>query len=269
MNAIELHRLAQSVRYTALELAHNANESHSGGALSMADVLVTLYANFLNNDPKNPEKETRDRFILSKGHCCAVYYAILAEMGFFPMKELKENFAKNGTHYYAHVTHKLPGIELSTGSLGHGLPVACGLAFGSKRNNNPFDVYCIVGDGEINEGSNWEAVMFAAHNKLDNLCLIIDKNKMQALGDTKDVLCLDPLADKLKAFQWNVVEIDGHNYDEIINAFDNFKVCKGKPTVIVANTIKGKGVSYMEHNLKFHYSAPNIEELKKAKEELI
>lgn len=265
----QLKAIAQSVRYTALELANKANESHSGGALSMADVLVTLYANYLNNTPRTQNDNRRDRFILSKGHCCALYYAVLAEMGFIDMQELKDNFAKNGTHFYAHATHKLPGVELSTGSLGHGLPVSCGLALGAKRSGLNYDVYCIVGDGEMNEGSNWEAIMLAAHHNLDNLCLIVDKNKMQALGDTKDVLCLDPLPEKLEAFKWNVIEIDGHNYEDIIAAFENFKTCKDKPTVIVSNTIKGKGVSFMEHNLKFHYSAPTAEELQIAKEELL
>lgn len=269
MEIKRLKAIAQKVRYTALELAHQANESHSGGALSMADVLVTLYANYLNISPANRIDMARDRFILSKGHCCALYYAVLAEMGFLNMQDLKDNFAKNGTHFYAHATHKLPGVELSTGSLGHGLPVACGLALGSKRNGLKYNVYCIVGDGEMNEGSNWEAIMLAAHNRLDNLCLIIDKNKMQALGDTKDVLCLDPMPEKLEAFNWNVIVIDGHNYEEIISAFDSFKICNGKPTVIVSNTIKGKGVSFMEHNLKFHYSAPTALELQKAKEELL
>ncbi len=269
MDKDKLFKIAQTVRYTALELAHNANESHSGGALSMADVLVTLYANYLKNTPESKDDIARDRFILSKGHCCALYYAVLAEMGFMGKDELMRNFAKSGTCFYAHATHKLPGVELSTGSLGHGLPVACGLALGAKSKGYGLNVYCLIGDGETNEGSNWEAIMFAAHQKLDHLCLIIDKNKMQALGDTKDILCLDPLADKLRAFQWNVVEIDGHDYDSIIGAFENFKQCKGRPTVIIANTIKGKGVSFMEHNLKFHYSAPNDEELAKAKEELL
>ena len=269
MEINNLFKLAQTVRYRALEMAHNADESHSGGALSMADVLVTLYVNYLKNTPETQNSPNRDRFILSKGHCCALYYVILSEMGFINMNELIENFAKNGTYYFTHVTHKLPGIELSTGSLGHGLPVACGLALGAKRNGYNNSVYCMIGDGEINEGSNWEAIMYAAHNNLDNLCLIIDKNKMQALGDTKDIFCLDPLPEKLQSFQWNVIDINGHDYNQIITAFDSFKECIGKPTVIVANTIKGKGVSFMENNLKFHYSAPNEEELKQAKEELL
>lgn len=269
MESKEIYKKAQEARFLALELAHNANESHSGGALSMADIIMTLYANYLNNSPEKQHDDNHDRFILSKGHCCSLYYAVLAEMGYFTKQELIENFAKNGTHFFAHASHTLPGVELSTGSLGHGLPVSCGLALGAKRGGKSFDVFCIVGDGEMDEGSNWEAIMMAAHNNLDNLCLIIDKNQMQALGDTKDVLDLNPMSDKLRSFSWNVIEIDGHNYEQIIAAFDNFKSFKGKPTAIVANTIKGKGVSFMEHNLKFHYSAPNDEELKKAEEELL
>lgn len=269
MNKNDLFRVAQNVRYKTLELSHNANESHTAGALSMADIIVTLYENYLNNSPDLQNSTERDRFILSKGHCCASLYAVLAEMGYFSKEELMTHFAQNGTHFFAHASHTLPGIELSTGSLGHGLSVACGLALGAKRRGQNYKVYCLCGDGEMDEGSNWEAIMFAAHNHLDNLCLIVDKNEMQALGDTKDVLCLDPLPDKLRAFQWNVLDIDGHNYDQIADAFENFLVCKDKPTVIVARTIKGKGVSFMEHNLKFHYSAPTEEELIKAKMELL
>lgn len=268
MTITEIKNIAQSIRRKALVLAHNANESHSGGALSMADVMTVLYSKFLRISPDSLDDPRRDRFILSKGHCCSTYYSLLAEMGIIDEDSLMEQFAKNGSHYFAHVSHKLPGVELSTGSLGHGLPVACGMALGSKRSANKFDVYVLVGDGEINEGSNWEAIMFAAHNHLDNLCLIIDKNQMQALGDTKDIICMDPLAEKLRAFQWNVIDIDGHDYEAIINAFENFKKCESKPTVIIANTVKGKGVSFMEHNLRFHYSAPNDEELAKAMEEL-
>lgn len=268
MDKDKLFRMAQSIRYTTLQLSHNANESHTAGALSMADILVILYKNYLNNSPELKDSPDRDRFILSKGHCCASLYALLAEIGYFEKRELMSHFAENGTHFYAHASHTLPGIELSTGSLGHGLPVACGMALGAKRKGRNYNVYCLCGDGEMNEGSNWEAIMAASHNNLDNLCLIIDKNKMQALGDTKDVLCLDPMPVKFESFQWNVIDIDGHDYDQIIAAFDNFKACVGKPTVIVANTIKGKGVSFMEHNLKFHYTAPTEEELIKAKEEL-
>lgn len=268
MNKQEIQEFAKAIRRTAVQLAYKTNTSHTGGTMSQADILAVLYSGVMNITPKTIDASNRDRFIQSKGHCCASYYAALALKGFMDYDELMENYCIDGSQYFEHVSHKLPGVELSTGSLGHGLPVACGMALGSKRSNNPFNVYIIIGDGEINEGSNWEAIMFAAHNKLDNLCVILDKNQMQALGDTKDILCLDPMSEKLKAFQWNVIDIDGHDIQQIVDAFDNFKETEGKPTIIVANTIKGKGVSYMEHNLRFHYSAPNDEEYKIAMEEL-
>lgn len=268
MNKQEIQEFAKAIRRTAVQLAYKTNTSHTGGTMSQADILAVLYSGVMNITPKTIDASSRDRFIQSKGHCCASYYAALALKGFMDYDELMENYCIDGSQYFEHVSHKLPGVELSTGSLGHGLPVACGMALGSKRSNNPFNVYIIIGDGEINEGSNWEAIMFAAHNKLDNLCVILDKNQMQALGDTKDILCLDPMSEKLKAFQWNVIDIDGHDIQQIVDAFDNFKETEGKSTIIVANTIKGKGVSYMEHNLRFHYSAPNDEEYKIAMEEL-
>jgi transketolase len=268
MDIEEIKDFAKAIRRTAVQLAYNTNTSHTGGTMSQADILAVLYSGVMNITPDTLNDPKRDRFIESKGHCCASYYAALALKGFMNYDELMEEYCKNGSQYFEHVSHKLPGVEVSTGSLGHGLPIACGMAIGAKRTHHNNSVYIIVGDGEINEGSNWESFMFAAQNKLDNLCVIIDKNKMQALGFTKDVLCLDPLADKLKAFQWNVLDIDGHDIGQLLDAFDNFKKTEGKPTVIIANTIKGKGVSYMENNLKFHYSAPNVEELKIALEEL-
>lgn len=264
----EIKKIANRVRAVALTLAHDANESHSGGALSMSDILAVLYTSYIDVEAVKSKSPNRDRFILSKGHCCASLYAMLAEVEIMDKAELMQNFAKNGTHYFAHASHTLPGVELSTGSLGHGLPVACGMALGAKKSGKGFKVYCLVGDGEMDEGSNWEAIMFAAHHHLDNLCLIIDKNQMQAMGDTKDVLCLDPLPEKFEAFGWNVKEIDGHDIEDIVLAFENFKCCSKKPFVIVANTIKGKGVCFMEHNLRFHYSAPKDDELKLALEEL-
>lgn len=268
MNIEKIQELAKVIRRTAIQLAHDSNTSHTGGTLSQADILAVLYSGVMDVTPETLNSPNRDRFIESKGHCCASYYAALALKGFMNYDELMNEYCQNGTQYFEHVSHKLPGVEVSTGSLGHGLPIACGMALGSKVSGNNNDVYIIVGDGEINEGSNWEAIMFAAQNKLDNLCVILDKNKMQALGFTKDILCLDPLADKMKAFQWNVLGIDGHDIGQLVDAFDNFKHTKGKPTMVIANTIKGKGVSYMENNLKFHYSAPNDEELKIAMEEL-
>ena len=264
-----IRKLANEIRSLALTLAHNVNESHSGGALSMADLLAVIYTKYIDVEAIKENRVNRDRFILSKGHCCATLYAILAKVSILNEEELFNFFAQNGTYYFAHASHILPGVVLSTGSLGHGLPVACGMAIGAKRSGLNTKVYCVVGDGEMDEGSNWEAIMFAAHHGLDNLYLIIDKNKMQALGNTKDVLSLDPIPSKLETFNWEVVEIDGNNVEQIIYAFEHLQTStSGKPKVIVANTIKGKGVSYMENNLRFHYSAPNDIELKQALEEL-
>lgn len=269
MNKIEeIKEFAKAIRRTAVQMAYNTNTSHTGGTLSQADILAVLYSGVMNCSPETMDDPKRDRFIESKGHNCASYYAALALRGFMNYDELMTNYCKDGSEYFEHVSHKLPGVELSTGSLGHGFPVAAGLALGSKRSGVPFNVFCIIGDGEINEGSNWEALMFAAHHKLDNLCIILDKNQMQAMGDTKDILCLDPMAEKIKAFQWNVCDIDGNDIQQLLDAFESFKNCKDRPTFIVANTVKGKGVSFMEHNLKFHYSAPNEEEFKQAMEEL-
>jgi len=268
MNIQEIQEFAKQIRRLAVQLVYKTNTSHIGGSMSQADILATLYSGVMNISPNNLDDPLRDRFIESKGHCCSSYYAALALKGFIDIKELQEQFCQNGSQYFEHVSHKLPGVEVSTGSLGHGLPIACGMALGAKRLKHGFKVYCIIGDGEINEGSNWEAIMFAAHNKLDNLCVILDKNQMQALGNTKDVLDLDPIADKLNAFKWNVINLDGHNIEQLTQAFEAFKKCSGKPTFIVANTIKGKGVSFMESNLKFHYSAPNEEQMKLAMEEL-
>ena len=264
----DIKEFAKCIRRTAIQMAYKTNTSHTGGTLSQADILAVLYSGELKNSPEMVNNPNRDRFIQSKGHCCASYYAALALKGYMNYDELMSHYCENGSQYFEHVSHKIPGVELSTGSLGHGLPVACGMALGAKRSNRNFNVYIIIGDGEINEGSNWESIMFAAHNKLDNLCVILDKNKMQALGDTKDILCLDPMFPKINAFQWNVIEIDGNDIEQILKAFDNFRRTKEKPTFIIANTIKGKGVSFMEHNLKFHYSAPNEKEFELAMEEL-
>lgn len=264
----EIQKTANRIRSMALKMAHNANESHSGGALSMADIVAVLFTGYIDASLIKEKNPQRERFILSKGHCCATYYAMLAELGILDTEDLLKGFAQNGTQFFAHTAHQLPGVELSTGSLGHGLPVACGLALGAKKSGMNFKVYCLVGDGEMNEGSNWEAIAFAAHHHLDNLCLIIDKNQMQAMGNTKDILCLDPMPEKLEAFNWEVTDIDGNNIEDVISAFDQFQHNTDKPFVVIANTIKGKGVSFMEHNLKFHYSAPKDDELKQALEEL-
>ena len=260
--------IAKEIRRLSLQMAHNAHSSHSGGALSMADILAVLYSGAINITPETVEDPNRDRFLLSKGHCCASLYAVLAIKGFLDKADLLENYGKNGGMYFTHVSHKLNGVEMSSGSLGHGLPFACGIAMSGRASNLDYDTYCLTGDGELDEGSCWEAIMFAAQQKLSHLCLIVDYNKIQSLGDVKDICDLSPLADKFKVFNWNVVEIDGHDYDDIENAFATFKAEKEKPTVIIANTIKGKGVSFMEGKLLWHYRNPNDEQLAQAMEEL-
>ncbi len=261
--------LSKKIRILTLELAHHAKTSHTGGALSMVDILTVIYGgDIINISPQNINMLQRDRFILSKGHCCAALYSTLALTGFINPEELRNTYGDNGSVYYTHCSHKVPGVEISTGSLGHGLPVAIGQAVASKTTNTGFDVLCLTGDGELDEGSNWEAILFAGHHKLAHLCLIVDSNKIQSMGDVKDILDIEPLADKFRDFHWNVLEIDGHNFDAIENALKAFKTENNKPTVIIANTIKGKGVSFMEGQLKWHYRNPNDEELKIAKEEL-
>ena len=259
---------AKEIRKLALIMAHNAKSSHSGGALSMADILAVLYGGKLRITPKTVNDPDRDRFLLSKGHCCASLYAALAVNGFLDKDELCENYGKDGSAFFSHVSHKLNGVEMSSGSLGHGLPVACGIALNGKVCKQDYDTYVLTGDGELDEGSCWEAIMFAAQQKLTHLCLIVDYNKIQSLGDVKNICDLAPLADKFKAFNWNVIEIDGHDFDEIDKAFDIFKKGADKPTAIIANTIKGKGVSYMEGKLLWHYRNPDDEQLKQALEEL-
>ncbi len=259
---------AKEIRRLALIMAHNAKSSHSGGALSMADILAVLYGGKLRITPDTVNDPNRDRFLLSKGHCCASLYAALAIHGFLDKDDLCENYGKDGSIYFSHVSHKLNGVEMSSGSLGHGFPVACGIAVNGKVRKQDYDTYVLTGDGELDEGSCWEAIMFAAQHKLNHLCLIVDYNKIQSLGDVKDICDLSPLADKFRAFNWNVIEIDGHNCVEIEKAIDSFKKECEKPTAIIANTIKGKGVSYMEGKLLWHYRNPNDEQLKQALEEL-
>lgn len=268
MTTNEIESTAKEIRRLSIVLAHLSNSSHTGGALSMADILAVLYNGVLNITPAYANNPSRDRLILSKGHCCASLYSILAIKGYFDKENLLTGYGKNGSKFFTHVSHKLNGVELSTGSLGHGLPVATGLAFGAKRCEKTFKVYCITGDGELDEGSNWEAIMLASHHKLNNLCLIIDKNKLQALGQTSEVLSLDPLKPKFESFGWNTIEIDGHSIVEIQKAFELFRLQTQKPTAVICNTIKGKGVSYMENNNKWHYSAPNKELLEIALNDL-
>jgi transketolase len=245
-----------------------ANASHIGGALSAADLLAGVYGRALRYDPKRPEWPDRDRFIMSKGHACSALYAVLAESGYFPVERL-ETFYQNGSPLAGHVMHKnIPGVELSTGSLGHGLPVATGMAIAAKRDGRPSRIFCMISDGECDEGSVWEAALFAPHHKLDNLTVIVDYNKIQSLGAVKEVIDLDPLTDKWRAFGWAVRELDGHDLRAIEEAVTQLPYEVGRPSCIVAHTVKGKGVSFMENKLLWHYRAPLGEDMTKALAEL-
>ena len=255
--------IAQSVRSDTLKMVNRANASHIGSCLSIADLLAVFYGQILNIDPDNPKLPERDRLILSKGHSAAILYATLAECGFFP-KEWLDNYCQDGSPLTGHISHHVPGVEVSTGSLGHGLPIACGMALAGKRENQPYRVFVILSDGELDEGSNWEPILFAPHHQLDNLVVIVDYNKIQSFGTVKEILDLEPLADKWKAFRWAVREIDGHDHQQIEDALQSLPFEKGKPSVIIAHTTKGKGVSFMENQLAWHYKSPNAEQLAQA-----
>lgn len=232
----------------------------------MADILAVLYSGILNIEPGDFENENRDRFLLSKGHACTSLYAALALKGFFPL-ELLGTYGTNGTILMSHTNHKVPGVELSTGSLGHALPVACGMSLAAKRKKMDYRSFVLLGDGEMNEGSNWESILFAQHHKLDNLVAIIDYNKIQSFGRTDVVMRLEPLADKFRAFNWEVKEVDGHNHEKLWSVLSNLEH-NIMPKCIIAHTIKGKGVSFMEDKLLWHYRSPNEAEYKNALFEL-
>jgi transketolase len=260
--------LALAVRRHVLRMIHRAKSSHVGTCLSMADLLAVLYGEWLNVDPRDPRAAVRDRFVLSKGHGCAALYAVLAERGFFP-RDWLETFYMDGSPLVGHGTHShVPGVELSTGSLGHGLPMACGFALAAKWDGAPYRTVALLSDGECDEGSTWEAALFAPHHRLDNLIAIVDFNKIQSLGHVRDVLGLEPLAAKWESFGWDVQEIDGHDLDQIRKALVRASVREGRPHCIVAHTVKGKGVSFMEDNLLWHYRSPDDHELTRALTEL-
>jgi len=265
---VDYASFAREIRRLSLILAHHARSSHSGGALSMADILAVLYSGVLRITPATVDDPDRDRFLLSKGHCCAALYAALAIRGFLDKDDLCCHYGDDGSVYFSHVSHHLNGVEMSSGSLGHGLPVACGIAVNGKVRHQSYNTYVLTGDGELDEGSCWEAILFAAQQQLSRLCLIVDYNQIQSLGNVKDICDLSPLADKFRAFNWHVEEIDGHQYDEIAAALAAFEAEQQRPTVIIAHTVKGKGVSYMEGQLLWHYRNPNDEQLKQALEEL-
>jgi transketolase len=258
-------QLARTIRGHALRMIAKAKASHVGTCLSMADLLAVLYGSVLLVDPKRPDWQERDRLIVSKGHGAAILYAVLAEKGFFAVNDLM-TYGQDGSPLTGHVSHHVPGVELSTGSLGHGLPVGCGLALAALRDRTLGRTYVIVSDGELDEGSNWEAILFAGHHKLDRLTALIDYNKIQSFGSVKDVLELEPLADKWRSFGWTVLEIDGHDHAAIARALHADH--GGRPKAIIAHTIKGKGVAYMEGKLAWHYQAPDSTQLAEALAEL-
>ncbi|KAF1680110.1 transketolase [Veillonella sp. R32] len=260
--------LARKIRIHAIKMVSHAHASHIGGILSCADIIAVLYNNIAKVYPNDPKNENRDRIILSKGHNGVAIYAVLAEMGFYSTDVL-DTYGDNGGIFSSHISHKLvPGVELSTGSLGQGVCAACGMALNGKIRNKDYHVYAIVGDGECNEGSVWEIAMFSAQYKLDNFTVIIDRNKMQAMGNCNEVMDMEPLDKKWESFGWNVIMVaDGNNHHALKEAF-NKPIVEGKPTVIIANTVKGKGVSFMENSLLWHYRDPQGGDLKNALAEL-
>ncbi len=264
----ELEILAAKARIGIIEGVYGAKSGHPGGSLSIVDTLTYIYFNELNIDVKNPKWENRDRFVLSKGHCAPALYSVLALKGFFPMNEIK-SLRKTGAMLQGHPDMKgTPGVDMSTGSLGQGISAACGMALSAKLSNKNYRVYAALGDGEIQEGIVWEAAMLAAHYKLDNLVAVVDNNGLQIDGKITEVMSPHPITDKFKAFGWHVITIDGHNFDEIEAAFNEAKTIKGKPTVIVQTSIKGKGVSFMHDNVAWHGNAPSEEQYNIAMVEL-
>jgi len=249
--------LAWKIRRHGIEMTHLSGGSHIGSILSVADIIAVLYNDIANVDPKNPKMENRDRIILSKGHAGAAIYAALAEKGFFPVEVLKTHY-QNGSILSGHVSHKdVPGVEISTGSLGHGLSIGSGMAYAAKKDSKNHKVYVILGDGENDEGAVWEAALVSNHFKLNNLIAIVDYNKMQSLDYVENTISLAPLDKKWEAFGWHVINIDGHNHAELRQAFDKANKFEDKPTMILAHTIKGKGISFMENNILWHYRFPH------------
>lgn len=263
----DTRELARQIRRHVIQMTSLSGASHVGSCLSMADLLAVLYGQILSYDPDRPDWDARDRFILSKGHGAAALYAVLAESGFLPIDELKTH-CQDGSRLMGHASHKVPGVEFSTGSLGHGLPFGVGLALSAKLDDKSHRTFVVLSDGECDEGSNWEAAMFAAHHGLDNLVAVIDYNKIQSLASVSETLELEPFADKWQAFGWAVAEVDGHDHRAIAEVFASLPSKAGKPSVLIAHTTKGKGVSFMENSVLWHYRSPKGEEFDAAMAEL-
>ena len=268
MNKLELQKMAVKVREGIVTAVHAAKAGHPGGSLSAADIFTYLYFEEMNIDPKNPKMEDRDRFVLSKGHTAPGLYSVLANRGFFPVEDLV-TLRHTGSYLQGHPDMKhIPGVDMSSGSLGQGLSAAVGMALGARMSGRKNRVYCLTGDGEIEEGQIWEAAMFAGHRKLDNLCVIVDNNNLQIDGAIGDVCSPYPIDKKFEAFNFHVININGNDFDEIRAAFEEAKATKGMPTCIVAHTLKGKDVSYMENSIDWHGKAPNDEQYAIAMEDL-
>lgn len=260
--------LARAVRAQVLRMVHRANASHVGSCLSVADVVAVLYARVLRVDPARPDDSARDRFVLSKGHAAAAVYATLAERGFFS-RDWLDTYGRDGSALAGHLTRTgVPGVDVSTGSLGHGLALGIGFALAARADGRETRSHVVLSDGECDEGSTWEAALFAPHHRLDNLVACVDANGIQSLGSVREVLDLEPLADKWRAFGWHVVELDGHDHEALARGFEEAKAVRGRPTAIVARTVKGKGVSFMEGQLAWHYRSPDEEQLRRALAEI-
>ena len=262
-----LKNFSKKIRLNVIKMTSTGNSSHVGSALSIVDILTVLYCRILNFDIKKPKDPNRDRFILSKGHAGVAVYAVLAQVGFFSESLLKDHY-QNGSKFSGHISHvDIPGIELSTGSLGHGLGIGAGIAMAGKLNKKNYKVFVLMSDGEFDEGSNWEAILFSAHRKLDNLVVIVDYNKLQSMDTIENTLNLEPFVDKWKSFGWNIAQVDGHNHSEIIKSLEGFEK-NTKPCALICHTIKGYGVSFMENSVLWHYRSPQGEEYEKAISEI-
>ena len=256
-----LKALSYDLRKNIVDMIVEGKGGHIGGDMSVVDTLIALYFGTMNIAPENQDDPLRDRFVMSKGHCVEALYAVLAAKGFFPIEEVIQNFSKFGSKYIGHPNNKLPGIEMNSGSLGHGLPVSVGMALAGKMDGKDYRVYTVMGDGELAEGSVWEGAMAAAHYKLDNLCAAVDRNRLQISGNTEDVMAHDDLHERFRSFGWNVIDVkDGNDVDQLIAAFAEAKDVKGKPTVVIANTIKGCGSAVMEDKAAWHHKVPTAEE---------
>ena len=264
-----LKALAYELREDVMDIIMSGKAGHIGGDMSVMEILTEIYFDQMNISPENMDDPNRDKFVMSKGHSVEAYYAVLAKKGFFPIEEVVEQFSKFGSKYIGHPNNKLPGIEMNSGSLGHGLPVCVGMALAGKMNGQDYRVYTVMGDGELAEGSVWEGAMAAHQYQLDNLCAVVDRNRLQISGNTEDVMGHDDLHERFRAFGWNVIDVaDGNDIDQLKAAFDAAKEVKGKPTVLIANTIKGKGSPVMENKANWHHKVPNEEELAQIRKDL-